>query len=280
MTGCGERGIDGSVLDGVSETMLWTLRNKAVEAERSNGYFSDPLSVQLYRAIAYRYERFGKPSQSHPLRAMAFDTAIRSFLAAHPGGTVVALGEGLQTSFWRIADPDVRWYSVDLPVAASLRKELLPREPNLTTLAGSALERDWMDRLEVSGPVFVSAEGLLMYFTPEQAVSLITDCAARFPGGQMIFDSIPAWFSAKTLKGLKLGPGYTAPPMPFHLSVSAAVELPNRIPNVESATDVRLPLGRGLWGGPLGRILWRLFSLPKLRDHRPSITLLQFGTGT
>lgn len=238
MTGCGERGIDGSVLDGVPETMLWTLRNRAVEAERSGGYFSDPMGVQLYRAIAYRYERFGKPSQSRPR------------------------------------------YSVDLPVAASLREELLPREPNLTTLAGSALERDWMDRVEVSGPVFVSAEGLLMYFTPEQALSLIADCAARFPGGQMIFDSIPAWFSAKTLKGLKPGPGYTAPPMPFHLSVSQAVELPNRIPNVETATDMRLPLGRGLWGGPFARLLWRLFSLPKLRDHRPSITLLQFGTGT
>ena len=46
---------------------------------------------------------------------------------------------------------------------------------------------------------------------------LIRDCAARFPGGQMMFDSIPHWFSRRTLKGLKLSDRYITPPMPFAL---------------------------------------------------------------
>jgi O-methyltransferase involved in polyketide biosynthesis len=33
---------------------------------------------------------------------LAFDREVRRFLAAHPGGTVVALGEGLETQFWRV----------------------------------------------------------------------------------------------------------------------------------------------------------------------------------
>ena len=35
----------------------------------------------------------------------------------HPAGTVVALGEGLETQFWRPDNGRVRWLSVDLPAA-------------------------------------------------------------------------------------------------------------------------------------------------------------------
>ena len=31
--------------------------------------------------------------------------------------------------------------------------------------------------------------------------ALINDCARRFPGGRMIFDTIPPWFSRRTLSG-------------------------------------------------------------------------------
>ena len=80
-----------------------------------------------------------------------------------------------------------------------------------------------MDRVDDSHGVFITAEGLLMYLEPDDALGLIRDCAARFPGGQMMFDSIPHWFSRRTLKGLKLSDRYIAPPMPFGLSADEAV---------------------------------------------------------
>jgi len=46
------------------------------------------------------YDKFGRPSQVHALRALAFDTTTRAYLTAHPKAAVVALAEGLQTSFW------------------------------------------------------------------------------------------------------------------------------------------------------------------------------------
>ena len=58
-----------------------------------------------------------------------------------------------------------------------------------------------MDRVDGPHGVFITAEGLLMYLEPADASDLIRDCATRFPGGQMMFDSIPHWFSRRTLKG-------------------------------------------------------------------------------
>jgi O-methyltransferase involved in polyketide biosynthesis len=270
--------IDGNTLEGVSATTLWTLHNRGSEAKRSDGVIRDPWGVTLFDAISYDYRKFGKPNQSHGLRAVAFDAAARAYLTTHPKASVVALAEGLQTSFWRldrtgVAD-ELTWYSVDLPPVMALREQLLPHDDRIVELAQSALDRSWMDRVDGSQGVFITAEGLLMYLEPDDALGLIRDCAARFPGGQMMFDSIPHWFSRRTLRGFKLSDRYIAPPMPFALTADEGLALANRIPGVRAARDIALPPGRGIFKlaawPPLDRIA-------VLRRIRPSITLLEFG---
>ncbi|WP_214634927.1 hypothetical protein [Nonomuraea sp. NEAU-A123] len=44
-------------------------------------------------------------SRHRRLRALTLDTAIRAYLDQHPAATVVALGEGLQTTYWRLGGP-------------------------------------------------------------------------------------------------------------------------------------------------------------------------------
>ncbi|BBX01090.1 putative O-methyltransferase OMT [Mycolicibacterium moriokaense] len=269
--------IDGNTLESVSATTLWTLHNRASEAKRSDGVIRDPRAVTLFDAISYDYLKFGKPNQSHALRAVAFDATASAYLTAHPRASVVALAEGLQTSFWRldrtgVAD-ELTWYSVDLPPVMALRRQLLPKDDRIVPVAQTVLDLSWMDRVDASHGVFITAEGLLMYLEPGDALGLIRDCAARFPGGQMMFDSIPHWFSRRTLKGMQLSDRYIAPPMPFALSADEGLALAGRIPGVRAARDIALPRGRGLFKLAARPTLDRLGFV---RRHRPSITLLEF----
>ncbi|KAA0113717.1 class I SAM-dependent methyltransferase [Mycolicibacterium sp. P9-22] len=274
----GLTGIDGTSLEGVSATTLWTLHNRGTEAKRSDGVIRDPWAVTLFDAIHYDYRKFGKPNQSHALRARAFDAAAIDFLKAHPKASVVALAEGLQTSFWRLARAGVAdeltWYSIDLEPVMELRRQLLPRNDRIVELAQSALDRSWMDQVKTDDGVFITAEGLLMYLEPEESLSLIADCASRFPGGQLMFDSIPHWLSRRTKTGLRLSDRYLTPTMPFALSADEALALAGSIDGVRTARDIALPPGRGVW---------KLASLSALdrvsafRRARPSITLLEFG---
>ncbi|MDQ2637693.1 MAG: class I SAM-dependent methyltransferase [Actinomycetota bacterium] len=270
--------VDGNLLDGVSATALWTLHFRANEAKRSDGVIRDPWAVALFDAIDYDYLKFGRPNPSHALRAVAFDAAARDYLTTHPKASVVALAEGLQTSFWRLDRTglidETTWYSIDLPQVIALREKLLPSDERIVALAQSALDRSWMDRVDAEHGVVITAEGLLMYLQPEEALGLIADCAKRFPGGQMVFDSVPPWLSRRTLAGLKLSDRYVAPPMPFGLSLDDAVALAGRIPGVRIARDLPMPPARGLWklaGSPV----WD--RLPAFRRRRPSFTLLEFG---
>jgi hypothetical protein len=82
----------------VSETMLWSLHNRANEAGRPASAFVDPESVRIQRAINYDFTRhFGVPLGSLAARAAEIDRALRSWLDRHPEGIIVSLGEGLET---------------------------------------------------------------------------------------------------------------------------------------------------------------------------------------
>ncbi|MGH3390243.1 MAG: class I SAM-dependent methyltransferase, partial [Actinomadura sp.] len=138
-------------LGGVPETALWTLYHRAVEARRPDSVIDDPKAVELVDAIDYPFAAFtASPvlSQWQALRARCFDEAVRRFLATHPDGTVVALGEGLETQFWRVDNGRVRWLTVDLPEIAAVRERLLPADsPRQRILARSALDERWMDEV-------------------------------------------------------------------------------------------------------------------------------------
>lgn len=119
-------------LEGVPETLLWTLYHRASEARRPDAVLEDPKGVELLGAIDFPFaERFGPAtaglSQWQALRARRFDVEVRRFLASHPDGMVVALGEGLETQFWRVDNGSVRSLTVDLPEAIAVRERLLPR---------------------------------------------------------------------------------------------------------------------------------------------------------
>lgn len=266
-------------LTGVPETLLWTLWYRALEARRPDTVLADPMAVDLVEAIDYPFEqRFGSTAglaQGQALRARRFDIVVRRFLARHPDGTVVALGEGLETQFWRVDNGRVRWLSVDLPETVEVRSALLPAEPRLRTHAGSVLEPDWMDEVDPGRGVLLTAQGLLMYLRPGQVRDLIAGCAGRFPGGALVFDAVPRWFSARTVRGgIGRGQAYQPPPMPWALDPDQQQQIRAVHPNIVGVRDLPLPPGRGWF---YGLLVPRLHAVPVLGARRPSIVLVEFG---
>jgi O-methyltransferase involved in polyketide biosynthesis len=217
---------EAAQLAGVPQTMLWTLHNRATEALRPDGWLRDPEAVRLYRSIAYDYEaHFRRADGSHAMRSLMFDEALRPWLAAHPGGTVVELGCGLETQFQRCDDGRVNWLCVDLPESIAVRERFLPPSPRCRHLALSALDTRWIAEVDAARGVFVSAQGLFMYFDEAEVRRLFCAIVDAFPGGELMFDVIPRWFSRKTMQGLDLTPHYRAPRMPWGINRDEIVPL-------------------------------------------------------
>ncbi|MCV7174609.1 class I SAM-dependent methyltransferase [Mycolicibacterium sphagni] len=237
--------IDARHLDGVSETALLTLYQRSAEAARSDGIIDDPMAIALRDRLDYDYHHFGRTHQATALRALAFDECTRAFLAVHPRATVVALAEGLQTSFWRVDNGQMTWLSVDLAPIVELREQLLPTSNRLHYRAQSALDYSWMDQVDDTDGVLITAEGLFQYLQREPVLDLITACAKRFAGGQLVFDSVPRLLSAYSQRrGIKLSPNYTAPPMPFWFTAKDYDDL-RRSPDIRAVHELPMPTGRG-----------------------------------
>jgi O-methyltransferase involved in polyketide biosynthesis len=270
---------DGTVLTGVSETALLTLRVRAHEARRPDSIIDDPMAIELADSIDYDFAKFGySRRQDMAVRALAYDRHARRYLLDHPKATVVALAEGLQTSFYRLNATDVgdefQWLTVDLPPMVELRRKLLPPSDRVRMRAQSALDFSWMDEVDADHGVFVTAEGLLMYLEPDDALGLIAECAKRFPGGQMMFDLPPAWFAAWARRGMRTSLRYKVPPMPFSLSPTDAANLVDTVPGIRAVHDLPMPAGRGK---VFNALMWTAQRLPLFDPVRPVLTLLEFG---
>lgn len=245
-------------LSGGSETLLGNLGRRAAAARA--GALTDPVAIEVVDRLDYDFADLARGARLHAVRVATFDAAVRRFLGASPAGSVVALGEGLETQFWRVDNGQVRWLTVDVPETMQLRGRVLPDGPRQASYPGSALDLGWIDGLQASEPVLVTAQGLLPYFGRDQVHSLIAAIAERLPGSLMVFDVVPevmldlvrratgrerdlavglwAWlFSAGERAALSVIPGVQAlrdltPPLrldPTSLGIAAVSRLPRRV---------------------------------------------------
>lgn len=261
-------------LTGVPETMLWTLHNRAGEARRPDGILRDSKAVEIYEALDYDYVgSFGKAEPSHAIRASFFDNELRDFLVDHPDGVIVNLGEGLETQRFRVAGDEALWLCVDLPDAIAIRERFIKPDARHRHLAASALDGSWFDAVPEGRAVYITAQGLLMYFAPADVERLIGDMAARFPKARLCFDHIPEWLSKKTRKGWRRGRNYVTPEMPWGINQADIAPTLCGWAAVERAETFPYKFERG-WQGlvfnGLMRVGWT-------RNRSPGMTCVRFA---
>jgi O-methyltransferase involved in polyketide biosynthesis len=271
-----------AALTGVSETALMTLNGRANQAGLPDAIIEDPMAIRLRDALTItygvNYDKFGFRGQEMALRSLAVDKCAIAYLRAHPKATVVALAEGFQTGFWRldtaIHDAQFRWIAVDLPPVIELRELLLPPTPRITNLGQSALDYSWMDRVDDSNGVFITAEGLMMYLQPDEAMDLIAQCAKRFPGAEMFFDLPPTILKKVAPHGIRASKSYRVPPMPFSVSINQLSDLVGTMPGLTAVQDIPMPKGRGFIFNTVFPAFWQFGPTKRFRGV---YALLQFG---
>ena len=211
--------VKSTSLSGISQTLLWTLHNRASKSRFGRIFFRDPAAEKLYLQVPYEYELyFGKPDVSHVLWSHIFDRELRQWLKSHPSNQVIELGCGLETQYQRCGNGSVKWTCIDLPDVIALRRELLPESNRCRYLSADVKSGNWAHQLSTQQPVFISTQGLLMYFYPAEVKNLLSLIAAKFPNATILFDTIPPDFSKRTMNGYWKTKQYRVPPMPWGIA--------------------------------------------------------------
>jgi O-methyltransferase involved in polyketide biosynthesis len=121
-------------------------------------------------------------------RARQCDSILKAYIAQYPRASVVDLGAGLDTAFYRIDNGLIDWYDLDLPDVIAVRKQLLPETDRVHYIAKSLFNMSWCDDLiNKDNGVFALAGAVLGYFNEARVKKFFSALADRLPGGQMAF---------------------------------------------------------------------------------------------
>jgi O-methyltransferase involved in polyketide biosynthesis len=177
-------------LGAVQETLFIPLAARARETSNPRPVLRDPRAAEILASVDFDTEKYGRGwgGRVTVLRTVIFDGWVSDFLTAHPGGTVVEIGTGLNTRFERVGAGQAHWFDLDLPDTIELRRRFFADSGRRRMLAASVLDEDWMPAVRDSpGPYFFAAEGVLAYL--EQAPQVIARVARAFPGALLAFDT-------------------------------------------------------------------------------------------
>jgi len=190
----------------ISSTMLLTLYCHAQESLSSHPIINDPKAVEITSALnrqltgssdrMYKELVQGKVNRKLvifiALRAKRFDEYALDFLKNNPDGTIVNLGCGLDTRFWRIDNGRMNYYDLDLPEVIEIKKKLCSETDRYHMIALSVLDFNWMPQVneQTKGPFLFLAEGLLMYLAGQEAKGLVLKMKAAFPGSELVCEVI------------------------------------------------------------------------------------------
>jgi methyltransferase (TIGR00027 family) len=236
----------------ISSTMLVTLYCRAMESRSPDPVINDPEAVRIADVINSRlaaskdrlYTELGQGKLNKrlsvfiSLRAKKFDDYARAFLLGNPGGTVVNLGCGLDTRFWRIDDGKMRFYDLDLPEVIEIKRKLCSETERYHMIASSVLDDNWLSLLkkQAAGPVLFLAEGLFMYLEKKDVKYLVLKLQSSFPGCELVCEVVNESMVHGWLRGamnmrmqgqLHLGSGAT-----FHFGIRDGKEIESWSPGI------------------------------------------------
>lgn len=135
----------------------------------------------------------------------------------------------------------------------SIREKLLPDVSYEHNIAASALDEEWMSELSQkhkSQPLLFIAEGLLMYFTPQQVDSLFDNLQTHFSGAQFYLERMSRMVVRKQSHHKSVSKTSAL----FQWGVDSPKEITDRHPDTCIDDFYYLPNAPGIFG-LLGKII-------------------------
>lgn len=179
-------------LGAVQETLLIPLLGRAAETKKARGLIQDPKAVEIIDALDYDFRKWEKNPAlvGASMRSLIFDQEVKAFLRAHPKGSVVEIGAGLNSRYERLDNGQAHWLELDLPDSMQLRRQFFEEDDRRSMISASALDTDWHEQVrKLPAPYFFVSEAVMIYLESEDASRAVSALAKAFPEGQLFLDT-------------------------------------------------------------------------------------------
>ncbi|HUQ89411.1 MAG TPA: SAM-dependent methyltransferase [Vicinamibacterales bacterium] len=173
----------------ISRTAYYTLAVRAADAARPKPILGDTFAQRFMNDSAngvwQEFKSFAPANGSNAARHAMIDEHLRRAIAGDSQATIVIIGAGFDTRAFRLRGAS--WFEFDEPEILTYKESRLPvgEAPNPLRRIPIEFAREKLaDKLTLITPpssVHVVIEGVLMYLTHAQRLSLLQTVADRFP---------------------------------------------------------------------------------------------------
>ena len=180
-------------LGSVQKTLLLPLWGRAIETQKQKPLLIDDTAVLIMNSLPYDFSTIANNVSKLSLaswiaRSVFFDAKIRKFISAYPDATVVNVGCGLDTTFYRVDNGQIKWIDLDLPDSIKLRKQFISESDRNRFMAKSVLDTSWFESVKDDKNIMLLIAGVLYYFDEEEVKTLFDSFHQFIPGTEVIFD--------------------------------------------------------------------------------------------
>lgn len=91
-------------------------------------------------------------------RTVILDRKTKEYINKNPNSTIINIACGLDDRFSRVDNGQITWYNIDFYDIINLREKLIDKHERVINIAYSALDFEWIDKIENKENVLVIAE--------------------------------------------------------------------------------------------------------------------------
>ena len=178
-------------IQNISDTARWMAYARAMEAERADAIFQDPLARRLAgeagEALARAIGDADMIAREIAVRTAVMDELLLHKVVRAEVDLILNLAAGLDTRPWRLAlPPALRWIDVDLPAILKYKIDVIGSEHAVcqyetlhADITDAAARTRVLAHCDGARRVLVVTEGLLVYLKSTQVAALAQDLHGR-----------------------------------------------------------------------------------------------------
>ena len=173
----------------ISRTAYYTVAVRAADAATPKPILGDTFAQRFMndsaKAVWEEFKSFTPANGSNAARHAIIDEHLRRAIAEDPQATIVIIGAGFDTRAFRLRGG--QWFEFDEPEILTYKESRLPAGEAPNPLRRIAIEfarerlADKLALIAAPSSVHIIVEGVLMYLSHEQRLSLLNTLADRFP---------------------------------------------------------------------------------------------------
>jgi len=199
--------LDEIELDEVEETLFVPLRGRLYATKYHKDLFYDEKLLEISDKLPKKYMSYERESEytlmASAIRSKNMDKYVQDFLERHPDGTIIVLGAGLETLFYRNDNKKATWYELDLTEVVNLRKQILSH-PRDNIISASMFDYEWIKQVMTkdNSHYMVIASGLFYYFENREVIDLLNNLH-KLSCVEIVFDAVSKSGMKRTRKYMK-----------------------------------------------------------------------------